>query len=633
MKKQNNIGLQELSLFSNNPFKYFLEAFIIPFKKGYLIYAYELLVLSAIMFWLPFGSILVDTLIASCAVIFFRKYIFKTEDVSIFEYFLKMLPFVITATGLNFLFQIYLFFEQMGTNRSIIHWLMIYLSLKEINFSAIFVKLLLLKVLFVFLFSGFFIVFSTKKNPYFMAIDIKKVYTIFYKRFIAILLATLPYIIISVILIYTMNVLHVFYKPKDSAVYIALLFSVINTYLLLVTSVLWAKMYLVKIQGQVDFSERTKVINKTITTEKFQKITIVLMLSLILTMGIYIWGKNIYNEIMGIGKWYACSKPLTERFRASACPLNDGTVLISGGVDKHFNDINSAEIYDPKTDSYFKVGDLNFTCGTPRSCIKLPNGNVYIGGRKPEIYNYKTKKFEDIVNTDGYIGSNFYLLSNGDIVSRSDVKFAKFDYKTNKWDIVDLSVPNDVKGHMVYSSCLQIGDDIFTSYPVKNLEGFNPIIQMYNSFTYLGNQNKIISGPFKGIEATAVIFLDRENILYFSYGRKNNKNKDQFLIVKEYNTKTKKTTNVKNKLPKNLKIDCVYDPLYKHLDNGDILFVKREHPISYLYKRKTKELILGAGMPESVYRYTERKNILYLDNGDIYVQNGAGKNLIYRYKK
>lgn len=50
MKKQNNVGLQELSLFSNNPFKYFLEAFLIPFKKGYLIYAYELLVLSAIMF-------------------------------------------------------------------------------------------------------------------------------------------------------------------------------------------------------------------------------------------------------------------------------------------------------------------------------------------------------------------------------------------------------------------------------------------------------------------------------------------------------------------------------------------------------------------------------------------------------
>jgi len=160
LEEQNNINKQELETLKKNPFKYFLEAFLIPFKKGYFVNTYELLVLSAFLFWLPFGGILVDSLIASCAVIFFRRYIFKKEDVSIFEYFLKMLPFIITATGINFLFQIFLFFEKVGTNnRTLIHWFMLLISLNGIDFSSMFVKVLLLKVAFVFLFSGFFIVF------------------------------------------------------------------------------------------------------------------------------------------------------------------------------------------------------------------------------------------------------------------------------------------------------------------------------------------------------------------------------------------------------------------------------------------------------------------------------------------
>ena len=57
----------------------------------------------------------------------------------------------------------------------------------------------------------------------------------------------------------------------------------------------------------------------------------------------------------------------------TATPLDDGRILYTGGLDKSENVLNTAELYDPATDSFTAVGNLN----TPRwghLAIKLNDG-------------------------------------------------------------------------------------------------------------------------------------------------------------------------------------------------------------------------------------------------------------------
>src|SRR5216683_2521183 len=68
------------------------------------------------------------------------------------------------------------------------------------------------------------------------------------------------------------------------------------------------------------------------------------------------------------------------RFLPTATLLANGQVLLAGGGgDPIFNDVASAEIYDPATHAWSLVGSMS----TPRvaySALLLPNGKVLVAG-------------------------------------------------------------------------------------------------------------------------------------------------------------------------------------------------------------------------------------------------------------
>lgn len=93
------------------------------------------------------------------------------------------------------------------------------------------------------------------------------------------------------------------------------------------------------------------------------------------------------------------------RFKHSAALLNDGRVLILGGVgdSPNFPVLSSAEIYNPKINKFELAGNMNIERKKPNLYV-LKNGDVIISGgydnikrrwaREIEIYNPKTNKFK-----------------------------------------------------------------------------------------------------------------------------------------------------------------------------------------------------------------------------------------------
>ncbi len=79
------------------------------------------------------------------------------------------------------------------------------------------------------------------------------------------------------------------------------------------------------------------------------------------------------------------------RSYALCTPLQDGTVLITGGIDDNGDARATAEIYHPDTDSFtFTNNDMS----DPRvdhSATLLPNGTVLVAGRETSYANSTSK--------------------------------------------------------------------------------------------------------------------------------------------------------------------------------------------------------------------------------------------------
>ena len=73
------------------------------------------------------------------------------------------------------------------------------------------------------------------------------------------------------------------------------------------------------------------------------------------------------------------------RFYHAASTLNDGTVLISGGLQNGENAKATAEIYDPTAGTFAATGSMNAARIWHTSTL-LPNGKVLItGGADPPL--------------------------------------------------------------------------------------------------------------------------------------------------------------------------------------------------------------------------------------------------------
>lgn len=106
---------------------------------------------------------------------------------------------------------------------------------------------------------------------------------------------------------------------------------------------------------------------------------------------------EIYNPATGV---FTSAADLTvKRHKHDAIMLDDGRVLIIGGSDERDSRgaYSTVEIYNPKTNSFTKIGDMNLSrYKLQGTTVLLKNGKILIAGgaNRAEIYNPAKNTFE-----------------------------------------------------------------------------------------------------------------------------------------------------------------------------------------------------------------------------------------------
>jgi N-acetylneuraminic acid mutarotase len=117
----------------------------------------------------------------------------------------------------------------------------------------------------------------------------------------------------------------------------------------------------------------------------------------------------------------------TARTEQTATLLPNGTVLIAAGQDQNGDDLTSAEIYNPSTNSWTPTGSLNTGRGWGLTQTLLPNGTVLVAGgidsnydnlSSAEIYDPNTSIWTPTGSlNDGRRSHTATLLLNGTVLA------------------------------------------------------------------------------------------------------------------------------------------------------------------------------------------------------------------------
>ncbi|HYE75384.1 MAG TPA: kelch repeat-containing protein, partial [Blastocatellia bacterium] len=102
--------------------------------------------------------------------------------------------------------------------------------------------------------------------------------------------------------------------------------------------------------------------------------------------GVALDSTEIYDP--ATGQFTLAGRLTTKRVGHTATLLNDGRVLITGGSDNtfYFGALASAEIYDPRTNSFRAVGSMHAVRLAHRATL-LPDGKVLITGGQDKVGN------------------------------------------------------------------------------------------------------------------------------------------------------------------------------------------------------------------------------------------------------
>lgn len=124
------------------------------------------------------------------------------------------------------------------------------------------------------------------------------------------------------------------------------------------------------------------------------------------------------------GKFTLTGSLNTPRFEHDAILLNDGKVLIVGGMTKN-KYLSSAELYDPKTGKFTSLGNMSFLRTKPK-LTKLKDGRILIAdGYKFRSCSSNIELYDPAKNTFKASGkpigisectSNITLLQNGNVL-------------------------------------------------------------------------------------------------------------------------------------------------------------------------------------------------------------------------
>lgn len=140
----------------------------------------------------------------------------------------------------------------------------------------------------------------------------------------------------------------------------------------------------------------------------------------------------------------------TPRVEHAAILLQDGKVLITGGRKEGMHtsiELNSAEIYDPKTEKFTKINDMNHAW-VDHNMILLPDGRVLLCSNisnlpinfKLEIYNPENNKFQEKACLTERCPENAVILNNEMVLLASgepDNQPQLFDFKTEIFKYTD----------------------------------------------------------------------------------------------------------------------------------------------------------------------------------------------------
>jgi large repetitive protein len=135
------------------------------------------------------------------------------------------------------------------------------------------------------------------------------------------------------------------------------------------------------------------------------------------------------------GQFTATGSMNQARYDHTATLLNNGMVLISGGMTSDSNFLSSAELYDPATGAFTAANGLNIARGN-HTATRLSDGTVLIAGGQGtggvfiapgEIYNPVTGEFTETgsVNTPR-IAHTATLLPNGAVLLAGGEEASKF---------------------------------------------------------------------------------------------------------------------------------------------------------------------------------------------------------------
>lgn len=221
----------------------------------------------------------------------------------------------------------------------------------------------------------------------------------------------------------------------------------------------------------------------------------------------------------------------TPRFGHTMVTLQDGKVLVLGGMFGNFGwghssmveYHNSAELFDPLTETWEIVGSMNTLGGPGLESILLKNGQVLVvGSDSAEIYTPNTKSFTNVGNLiHKRDNAKLNLLPNGDVLitgasNQQNVPAEIFRVSNQQFDLT--GTPRSLRRGAYTTTTLKDGRVLITGGTrARWSEIYNPatgefqhlgLVQMYHeshTATLLADGRVALSGGLASGQVTGKV--------------------------------------------------------------------------------------------------------------------------------